>query len=106
MGSLYFGLGQCHLLLGQVDEAMDLLRKARAANPRLWFWHLWLAGALGLSGDLYEARAALDDAIRLRPEVDSLARLRARFPEYSGSRHWALCEKTLNIGLRRAGMPD
>jgi tetratricopeptide (TPR) repeat protein len=106
MGSFYFGFGQCHLLLGHVDKAIDFLRKACAANPRLWFWHLWLAGVFGLSGDLDEARAALAEAIKLKPEVDSLARLRAHFPEYGNPLHWALCEKTLNIGLRRAGFPD
>jgi len=106
IGSLYFGFGQCLLLLRQVNEAIDLLRKARAGNPRLWFFHLWLAGALGLSGDLDEARSALTEAIRLRPEVHSLARLLAHCPDYSNPRHWALCDKTLNIGLRRAGMPD
>jgi TolB-like protein/class 3 adenylate cyclase/lipopolysaccharide biosynthesis regulator YciM len=29
----YSGLGVCHLLLGHVDEAIDFLRKARAAGP-------------------------------------------------------------------------
>jgi len=54
-------LGECHLLLDHVDQAMDLIRKARAANPQLWFIHLYLAGALGLRGDLDEARVALSE---------------------------------------------
>ena len=33
----YWALGHSHLLLGDVDEAIDLLRKARALNPRYWF---------------------------------------------------------------------
>jgi TolB-like protein/class 3 adenylate cyclase/Tfp pilus assembly protein PilF len=73
----YYGLGTCHTLLGHADEAIDLLRKARAANPRIWYHHLWLAGALGLRGDLDEARAALAEGIKLKPEANSLARLRA-----------------------------
>jgi adenylate cyclase len=96
----YYGLGACHLLLGHVDEAIDLLRKARAGNPRLWYHHLWLAGALGLGGDLDEARAALADGIKLTPEINSLARLRRE----GNPQYWALRKKTLAVGLRRAGM--
>jgi TolB-like protein/tetratricopeptide (TPR) repeat protein len=99
----YYGLGVCHTLLGHVDEAIELLRKARAANPRIWYHHVTLAGALGLRGDLDEAKAAIAEAIKLKPEANSLARLRAGVghPQY-----WALWEKTLAVGLRRAGMPE
>jgi adenylate cyclase len=100
----YQALGVCHLLIGHVDQAIDLLRRARAANPRWGPIPLWLAGALGLKGELDEARAALAEAIKLRPEINSLAQARAL---YAGSpRYWALREKTLNVGLRRAGFPD
>jgi adenylate cyclase len=98
----YQALGECHLLLEHVDQAIDLLRRARAANPRLWFVHHWLAGALGLKGELEEARAALAESIRLKPEVNSLAQRRA----VGSPRYWALREKTVNVGLRRAGFPD
>jgi adenylate cyclase len=37
--SFYMVLGLCHLFLGQVDEAIDLLRKARAGNPRAAVFH-------------------------------------------------------------------
>ena len=102
----YANLGLCHLLLGHVDEAIDLLRQARAANPRFYWIHNLLAGALGFNGDLDEARAALADGIRLNPEVNSFARWRAYMPWITGPQHWALLEKSLNIGLRRAGFPD
>jgi TolB-like protein/class 3 adenylate cyclase/Tfp pilus assembly protein PilF len=101
----YWGLGTCHLFLGHVDEAIDLLKKARAASPRLWYVHLDLAGALGLRGDLDEARAALAKAIELRPRMNSLAWLRA-YPGPSNHQNWALREKTANVGLGRAGFPD
>jgi adenylate cyclase len=97
-------LGLCHTLLGHVDEAIDLLRKARAANPRIWYHHLWLAGALGLRGDLDEAKAAIAETIKLKPEANSLARLRAR--PVGNPQYRALWEKTLAVGLRRAGMPE
>ena len=53
-----------------------------------------------------EARAALAESIRLNPEVKSFAQWRAYMPWITGRKHWALLEKTLNIGLRRAGFPD
>ena len=102
----YANLGLCHLLLGQVDKAINLLRQARAANPRFYWIHSLLAGALAFSGDIDEARAALAESIRLNPEVKSFAQWRAYMPWITGREHWALLEKTLNIGLRRAGFPD
>ena len=106
MAIRYWGLGACHLLLGHVDEAIDLLRKARAGNPRLYYVHFWLAGALGLNGELDEARAELADSLKLNPETNSLRRFRALNPFVINPQHRALEEKTLDIGLRRAGFPD
>ena len=99
-------LGLCHLLLDHVDQAIDLLRKALAANPRHWYTHFFLARALGLRGNLDEARAELADAIKIKPEIQSLAQFRAVFPWHSNPPYWALLEKTAIIGLRRAGFPD
>jgi adenylate cyclase len=97
-------LGYCHLLLGHVDQAIDLLRKARAENPRSFLFHLWLAGALGFKGDLDEAKAALAESLKLKPEMNSLKQLRASSP--SNSDYGALRDKTFYVGLRRAGMPE
>ena len=102
---LEWALGACHLLLGHVDEAVKLLRKARAGNPRLWYPHFYLAGALGLRGDLDEARALLAESLRLNPDINSLARLHSgrsnTYPDYL-----ALADKTVYLGLRRAGFPE
>src|SRR6516162_4373538 len=76
LASVYRALGVCHLLLGHVDQAVELLGRARAENPRFWYIHYWLAAALGLRGELDEARAALAESIRLNPEVNSLSRQR------------------------------
>ena len=99
-------LGECHLLLDHVDQAIDLIRKARAANPQLWFIHLYLAGALGLRGDFDEARAALSESLRLKPDISSFARLGAAVPANANPDYQKLAEKTVNLGLRRAGFPD
>ena len=98
----------CHLFLGNVDEAIDLFRKARAENPGLWYTHLWLAGTLGFRGDLDEARAEAAEATKLKPEVNSVARWRAGLVErgFGNAQFQALLEKTVYIGLRRAGFPD
>jgi TolB-like protein/Tfp pilus assembly protein PilF len=101
----YWALGLCHLLLRHVDRALELMIKARAENARLWYVHLDLAGALGLRGDLEEARTALAKALELRPEINSLARLRA-YPGGGNPEFRVLCDNTVNLGLRRAGMPE
>jgi len=98
-------MGQAHLLMGHVEQAIEFTRKARASNPRLYFTHTLLAAALGLKGELDEARAALAEAIKLRPEFNSLARWRA-YMTWGSPEYWALRERTTHVGLRRAGMPD
>jgi Flp pilus assembly protein TadD len=89
-----------------VDQAIDLFRKASAANPHIWYNHLNLAGALGLRGDLDEARAELTESLRLKPDMNSFAAERAAYPFLKNPDYLALAEKTLNLGLRRAGFPD
>ena len=61
---------------------------------------------LGLRADLDEARAALAESPKLKPAMNSLARRRADVPWIANPPYWALQEKTLNVGLRRAGFPD
>jgi adenylate cyclase len=102
----YWGLGACHLLLGHVDEAIELLRKARAVNPRPYFVNEWLAAALGLKGDLDEARAALAEMLRIKPELTSLEEIRIHYPWSTNPEHSALRQNTIDLGLRRAGLPD
>jgi adenylate cyclase len=102
----YWGLGACHLLLSRVAEAIDLLRKASAANP----WHhyppLHLAAALGLSGNLDEARSALARSIKIEPEINSLAQWRTSRPYFNNPQYQKLLERTFIVGLRQAGFPD
>jgi adenylate cyclase len=102
----YAILGIGHFLLGRVDQGIDLLRQARVANPRFWWLHLMLAGALGFKGDVDGARSALAEAMRLKPEVSSLAQFHAQMPWGTNPRYMRLAEPTLYAGLRRAGFPD
>jgi TolB-like protein/class 3 adenylate cyclase/Tfp pilus assembly protein PilF len=99
-------LGACHLLLGHADQATDLLRRARAANHQYWYIHFWLAGALGFSGDLDEARVVLAKAIELKPEVSSQTQYRTQHPWEIDPAYLALRAKTLDVGLRQIGFPD
>jgi len=101
----YQVLGLCHLLLGHVERAIELFRKSLAGNTRLYFTHMSLAAALGLKGDLVEARVALAEALRLRPDINSVARLRFSIP-YNNPKYRALLEKKVNPGLRKAGLPE
>jgi len=77
VGNAYEALGRSHLFLGHTDQAIAFLRRARAEMPRHWEHHGALAGALGLKGDIDEAQAEIAEMLKLKPEVNSLARLRA-----------------------------
>ena len=107
IAAFYWPLAHSHVLLGHVDQSIDLFRKAIAANRELWFLHLNLAGALGLRGDLDDARAALTESFRLNPNLNSFSLARPRdFSRAGNPDYWALWEKTVAVGLRRAGFPD
>ena len=58
-----------------------------------------------LNGDFDEARAALAEGIRLKPEVDSLAAWHTYRPWETNPQYLALRTKTLDVGLHRAGFP-
>jgi adenylate cyclase len=104
-GFAYLNLGKCYLLLGRVDEAMPLLRKAAAMQPGLWMVHLKLAGALGLAGEIDEARAELAQMVKLKPEFNSIAKIRGWLP-YKNPQFQVLHDRTLIQGLRNAGFPE
>jgi hypothetical protein len=93
-------------LLGQVGDGVEYFRKAQALNPRLYFIHFGVAAALGLKGDLEQARGALAEGIKLRPELNSLAAWRAHRPYETNPQFTALADKTVYLGLRRAGLAD
>jgi adenylate cyclase len=97
-------LGLCKILLGDVEEAIIWLRKARAANPRLFYTHALLAAALGLTNELDEAGDALRQAVKIKPEFFSDSYLEAVLRE-SSPQFLTLLRKTVYAGLIRAGLP-
>jgi adenylate cyclase len=108
VGSVYASLGAQHLFLGHTEEAIHFERKARAENPRIWWIRLGLAGAFGLNGDIDDARAEIGEALKLKPEVNSVAKWRTLGATMGigDPRFQALMEKTVYAGLRRAGFPE
>jgi adenylate cyclase len=102
----YWALGCCHLLLGHVDEAVDLFRKARAADPRLAYIQFDLASALGLkrrdrrgarrSGRSHRAQTGSEHAGPIACGLSQLGQ-----SPVPGAR-----QKTLWLGRRRVGLPD
>ncbi len=104
--SIYGLIGWCHLVSNRVDEAIDFLMKSRAINPRVWWVHYGLAGALGLKGNLEEGKTALAESLKLRPEINSLAQYYAIRPWQSSPQYYALEDKTAIEGLRRIGFAE
>ncbi|HXC28247.1 MAG TPA: adenylate/guanylate cyclase domain-containing protein [Stellaceae bacterium] len=102
----YWSLGLAHLLQGQQKDAIDWLTKARVANPRIYYVYLDLAAAQALNGDLEGAKAALAESLKLKPEINSMVRQRQRWAYSNNPAYRALAEKTVDVGLRLAGMPE
>ncbi len=102
----YWSLGLAHLLQGHSAEAVDWLTKARAANPRIYYIDLDLTAALALKGDLAGAHAALAESLKLKPDINSMVRQRARWAYTNNPAYRALAAKTVDVGLREAGMPE
>jgi adenylate cyclase len=98
-------LGWCHLLSYEVEPAINRVLRSRALNPRLWFIHFSVAAAMGLGGRIDEAKTALTDMLKLKPEASSIAGCR-RLRPWGNARYWELFDETAAAGLRRAGFPD
>jgi adenylate cyclase len=101
----FSALAHGYLLLGDIESSITFARKARARKPGIYIPHLLLAAALALRDELDEAAAALAEGIRIRPQFNSMARLRA-YTTWGSPKYRALRVNTVDRGLRRAGMPD
>ena len=103
---VYQLLGYCRLYLGQFDQAVDFLVKSRAANPWNTSTHLFLAAALAMNSDLDAGKAALQEALKLDPKINSIEFFRQHGPCTASPKCGAAREKTLFAGLRRLGFPE
>jgi len=97
--------GSSNLQLGNVEEAIGYLRQARALNGNLWFVHYSLAGALGLSDRIEEARESIAAFRALKPDYTSLAKVHAALPYLTDKRYQARASQTVEKGLQAAGFP-
>jgi adenylate cyclase len=77
---VYQLLGYCRLHLGQFDQAVDFLVKSRAGNPWNASTHLFLAAALAMNSDLDAGEAALQEALKLDPQANSIEFFRQHSP--------------------------
>jgi hypothetical protein len=103
-GGSYFSFYDCRMRRNHNGLAcQELLTRTTSSGAS---YRLWLAGVLGLKGDLNDATAAIAEARKLSPEVDTIERFRASTPYAADPAYWALREKTVEAGLRRAGFPE
>ena len=102
-----YRIGEAHLLLSRIDDAILSLEKARNANPAPAYIHAFLAAAYALRGETERAFVELAEARRLGDvgAYSSIARART-LTRYETEKIRALCEATLFAGLRKAGMPE
>jgi adenylate cyclase len=93
----------CCNLLQQYEAAVDWARRAshepRAAGSGYWSYAV-LASALGNLGKIAEAREAIDEALRRKPDL-SLAYLEATFPTKQPGGL-----ETFLDGMRKAGLRE
>ena len=64
-----------------------------------------LAGTLGLMGRLDEARAAAAEMVKLKPDFNSVAKIRG-WILYKNPQFTALHDRTIIQGLRNIGFPE
>jgi len=95
-------LGRAYLLLGRWDQAVDANLRARALQTGFINIHLALAAAYAKKGDLSAAKASLQEALTLRPNL-TLAWLRSH-PFSSEPDYVRLADSTLYDGLHKAGL--
>jgi TolB-like protein/Tfp pilus assembly protein PilF len=95
--------GAAYLHLGRDADAVNVLQRSVAMNPSSAFGRLFLASALGSTGDLPAARREVAALTRLAPGF-TLTRMREREP--SDELAFRMQRQHVYEGLRRAGLPE
>lgn len=94
--------GMAELLVSHNRTAIEWFQKSIQRNPDFAQAHRSMAAACALQGDLEKARAALDEATRLEPDL-SIAKVAQRAKQVF--KHEEDFERYVE-GLRLAGAPD
>jgi TolB-like protein len=94
--------GMAELLVSHNETAIEWFQKSIQRNPDFAQAHRSMASACALQGDLEKARAALDEATRLEPDL-SIAKVTQRAKQVF--KHEEDFERYVE-GLRLAGAPD
>jgi adenylate cyclase len=95
--------GAVYVHLARDAEAVDVLTRSVALSPRDLFTHIFLASALARLGRDSEAKNAVAEILRLKPDF-TLADFKAREPADSPA--FLAQRQRLYEGLRLAGVPE
>jgi tetratricopeptide (TPR) repeat protein len=100
-------MGRVEFFRGHNVEAIRFFRQSAAANPKDARAYALLAAIYALSGRLDDAKSALADCLRLRPEMT----IRRLFDDWSvplqaTSALYQRQHERIRDGLRIAGMPE
>ena len=94
------GMGFAHFSKGRCEEAASWLERSRQHQPDYWLAHRALAATYAQLGRLEEARAVLQEDLRLAPD-ESVSKIKSQIP-YADP---AFLEPYLDA-LRRIGLPE
>jgi adenylate cyclase len=98
MGQWHDKMADAELGLGHFDAAIDESNKALDAGFKAFFTHLRLAIANALNGDIHEAKTALTNARRLKPELS--------IKWLMGNKAFSGFKPPWYDALRKAGLPE
>ncbi|MFQ5916014.1 MAG: tetratricopeptide repeat protein, partial [Nitrospinota bacterium] len=93
-------LGNAYRMMGQYDEAIEVLERGRAPLPNSPLSFIWLAAAYAEAGKGEEARAAAAEILKRDPKFSV-----KRFAKAAPYKDPAELKRALNA-LRKAGLPD
>jgi tetratricopeptide (TPR) repeat protein len=104
LSTWYFYIGHAHIHLGQYEEAIDWCRRSIAVSA-LWIAYADVAAAHALTGHEREARAAVAELRRLRPNY-TVALWLQDGNGWSDNVTFLAEFQRIAEGLRKAGLPD
>jgi len=102
-GEWYYYLGVARFMMDQLEEAIIWLRRSTEANPELTQAFSVLASACILAGYDDDARAALSQFLRLRPNATISKLKSSRYSDHPAYLAW---REHVYDGLRKAGLPE